>query len=209
MKKESRGKTLFLAPIIFFALGLNRIDVNQEYFRETLNLEAGVKIGQTFKAEHNNLNMIKVVGDNMKLKNEDKIIFHLRELGQEKDLAVINFNGGNIGENFVLRLQFEPIKDSAGKNFYFYLDDKESKSMTPIGFRYSEANVYSWGEAMVNDNPVAGDLFFRTYYRVSLKEGILGSLSDFQTKFLQEKGFAVSFLLGIFILGILTSFIPR
>lgn len=198
MKRNYQTRNYFLVPIFFLSIGLNRLDVVQEYWRGALNLTSGVKIGQTFKAQHDNLNMIKLFTDNIKLKNKDKIIFHLREVGKDTDLATITLTGGNIGENFILRLQFEPILGSAGKNFYFYLDDVEGQSLAPIEIHSNPGDVYPDGEAMVNDRPVLGDLFFRTYYRVSFKEGILSSISDFKTRFLKEKDFAAIYLLITF-----------
>lgn len=211
LMKKNHSKAFFLVPIFFLSIGFNRLDINQEYRQSVLNLQMGTKIGQTFRAKHNNFNMIKLFAENVKLKNKDKIVFHLREIGNDNDLAMINLSGENIGTGFILRLQFEPIKNSAGKTFYFYLEDIEGKSSTPIEIYYEEKNVYPWGEALVNNESIAGDLFFRTYYRTSLKDGILDSLSDFKTRFIKEKNFAIFYLMSIFILGILsvTSFAKR
>lgn len=205
MRRNYQSKTLFFLPVLFLSIGLNRIDVNQEYWRGALNLTSGVKIGQTFKVGHNNLNMIKLLANNMKLQNKDRIVFHLKEAGQNNDLAIINLSGGNVGENFILRLQFTPIKDSAGKNFYFYLEGKEGESLTPIEIHYNADDVYHQGEAMVDGKPVPGDLFFRTYYRASFIEGLAGSLFDFKTSFLKEKDFAMAYLLTILGFGVLSA----
>lgn len=180
-------------------LALERIDIKQESYNSAIPAWGEQIIGQTFKANNDNLSIVKVftfrsphgVEGKAKAKNFEQIVFHLREENSNQDLRTINFSGSNVFDGDWLRLQFAPITDSKGKNYYFFFESKNSTQENAINLANSTTDVYELGSTVVSDEISAGDLRFQAFYSRPFKSLTRDIFSDFSTKFRSDLTFSV------------------
>lgn len=185
---------LFFFPVFF--LGLSRVELNQEVQTGWLDLNQQQTIGQTFIGKSRNLTGIKLFTRNPNLANREPIIFHLKESPQAfSDLRTLTFSGANVGWDYGLRIQFAPVEDSAGKNFYFFLESPTTEAAQSIEFGYNQNDTYKSGEAFVNGKTVGGDLLFITFYKTSLADFFKSSISSFFSRISLDQGFFVVYFL--------------
>jgi len=195
---------LFLA--VFFVLLLSvfgvrrRIDIAQTSGNCLYQIYEDRKIGQTFISNKDNLNIIILDLRNAMLKNEQSIFFYLKEVGTDRDLREIQINGLNVGDPGSVRLQFEPISDSAGKSYYFYLESPSSTVFDAVEIFHSPKDVYSEGEMMVNGQKLEGELRFASYYYPGSKTTMFREMiRDFRARLLVDKSFVIAYLFLLFL----------
>ena len=121
------------------------------------------KVGQTFYSYGSGLSGIKVLMANYhNRENTHDVIFHLRE-GPEsiKDLRRVVVNASKILDNEYRSFEFDPIPDSKGKTYYFFIESPNSVPGNAITVLYAPGDIYGGGTRFMNGKPVGGDLFFQ------------------------------------------------
>jgi len=193
--------TAMLAILLFSVFGIRkRIDIAQTSGDVLYQIYEDRKIGQTFLANKDNLNIIILDLKNAALKNQQPIYFHLEETKTARSLREIEISGLNVGDPSSVRLQFDPILDSAGKEYYFYLDSPTSTGEDAIEVYYSSQDLYSEGEMMVNDKSIVGELRFVSYYYPGSKKNVIReTINDFTSRLLADKSFIIFYLFLLFL----------
>lgn len=164
---------LLLAVILRFSL--DRIVITPE--EQTLNrvlageIRGTITIGQTFTAPYNGLYRIDVMMATYARQNTQDVIFHLRESPEEEvDLAKIVVNASELEDNTFWPFTLDPIRDSAGRSYYFFFESPQSVPGDAVTIWGLFEDTYPDGQGFRNHRGGAGDLSFLTYYRPSLLE---------------------------------------
>jgi len=190
-----------LAVLLFSVFGVRkRIDIAQTSGDVLYQIYEDRKIGQTFIANKDNLNIIILDLKNAALKNQQPIYFHLEEAKTARSLREIEISGLNVGDPSSVRFQFDPILNSAGKSYYFYLDSPTSTGEDAIEVYYSSQDLYSGGEMMVNNQKFEGELRFTSYYYPGSKTTAAREMiKDFRARLLVDKSFVIAYLALLFL----------
>ncbi len=167
--------TLIVVPLVIsFGLSLslliNRVpDSQQGIVQKELWIFRGNPVSQTIVPENNGLNVITMYLRNVILRNRDSLIFSLSNAnGQE--IRRINLNGYNVGDGDNVRFQFEPLSDSAGRQFTITLsapDTLSDQTAVGVGYNYS-TDAYPQGQALA-PGISSGDLAFQLFYSPTSK----------------------------------------
>lgn len=179
-------------------IALQRTDIKQESYDNAIPIWGKQTTGQTFKANSDNLSIVKVftfrspyVEGAKKKTNKEQIVFHLREGKVDQDLRTIIFSGVNVFDGDWLRLQFVPINDSKGKNYYFFFESQSSTQENAINLANSTANVYEDGSTAISGKLSDGDLRFQSFYSQPFQSLVHDIASDFSMKFRSDLTFSV------------------
>lgn len=117
--------------------------------------------GQSFVSTADNLNEIKILMATYARMNSQEIIFRLRAgPDAREDLALIRKPAGQVEDNQWATFSFPPIPDSAGREFYFYLESPSSRSGDAVTVWSTDWNAYPAGQRYVDGRPAEGDLAF-------------------------------------------------
>lgn len=190
-----------LAVLVISAFGVRkRVDILQTRGDNLYRLSGDKTIGQTFLANKDNLNIIILDLKNAALRNQQPIYFHLEEAKTARSLKEIEISGLNVGDPSSVRFQFDPILDSAGKKYHFYLDSPTSTKEDAIEVYYFPQNLYSEGEMMVNNQKLEGELRFTSYYYPGSKTTVIREMiKDFSMRLLADKSFVIVYLFLLFL----------
>lgn len=123
--------------------------------------------GQTFVAEYAGLSRIDVSLATYARSNTGPLTFHLRTSPDaQEDLAALTVNAAAVADNAYYAFKFPPIRDSAGRSFYFCLEAPEAAPGNAITVWGSTEDVYPDGEAILQGLEGNGvrDLTFRLGY---------------------------------------------
>ena len=144
-----------------------KIDVSQDSFDKPVGeIVQGVTVGQTFRSHQDNLNGISIMLGTYARKNNQDIIFHLKEsLADKQDIFRTTFNAATLKDNAFLDIKFPALKDSKGKEYYFEIESPKAKPGDAITIWSSDKPVYSDGELLLNGEKNPGALAFKTYYQ--------------------------------------------
>lgn len=141
-------------------------------------------VGQTFIAEHNGLSRIELYLSTYARHNTGPLIFHLRtnlanNTDNNTDLITVTVDTGTVGDNAYQAFSFPPLRDSAGRHLYFFLEAPEATPGNAITVWGATGDVYPDGEAVFQGMESRGiqDLTFRIEYQPSLVERV-GFLLD-------------------------------
>lgn len=189
--------TALLVVLLFSVFGIRkRIDIAQTSGDYLYQIYEDRKVGQTFVANKDNLNIIVLDLRNAMLKNEQPLYFHLQERDTNQVLREIEISGLNVGDPGTVRFQFEPLPNSAGKNYYFYLESPSSTVFDAVEIFHSPKDVYSEGEMILNDKSAVGELRFVSYYYPGSKMSLLReTIKDFTSRLFTDKAFAFFYLI--------------
>jgi len=131
-------------------------------------IHGSITIGQLFIAPYDGLYRIDMLMATYARENTHDVIFHLRNGPQaEGDLVKITVNTREIEDNRHRPFIFAPIRDSAGKSYYFFFDSPDSEPGDAITVWGTIKNLYPEGRAFRNHQAGGGDLVFLTYYQPS------------------------------------------
>jgi hypothetical protein len=149
-------------------------------------------VGQSFRAERDNLCIVELVLAVGHRSGDAPLRFYVREsvLGEPirtvlVDPQILPFGNptqyvpGRIDERW-FGFDFQPIADSAGKQYYFSMEGPgilpEDSIRTLLFFH----NGYKEGQAYLNGQPVNAHVVFRTYSQTTLAEGVMNIASNLQ-----------------------------
>ncbi|OGV89185.1 hypothetical protein A2Z41_02170 [Microgenomates group bacterium RBG_19FT_COMBO_39_10] len=214
MNKKIWLAIFFLIMIFSFFLFLvsvfvtkHRVDLAQTRGKELYQIYGQRQVGQTFVANKNNLEMIIVNLRNGRLRNQQPIYFYLQEANRPQNLRKLEINGFNIGDPSLVKFQFEPIPDSAGKTYYFYLESPDSNVNDAVEIVYNEQDIYSSGKMVLSEEEKKADLYFVVNYYPGNKQVLAKEMMTDWLVRLQGDGFFVfnylTLLTLILILGLL------
>jgi hypothetical protein len=123
------------------------------------------------------------------------VTIHLRSAPTSPDdlrSAVLNTqaveDGGPYG------FEFEPIRDSKGQTFYFYLESAGSAPGDAMAARYDPETSLEGASAYLNGKPVSGNLQFNTFYSLRTRDRVdllLTRMAEGRPYMLGSKGFYV------------------
>lgn len=204
---------LFFFPVLFFIrdtlpwiesphVQMVRNEKTQEVVLDSQNL-----LGQSFTASSDNLGQIALLFHRGK-NPSDRYIFHLKHSPLDAtDLRSGSFEVRKIQEKAFF--QFEPIPDSQGKSFYFYLEPIESAS--PIGL-FTAANDLEGGSLHVNHSTQQQDLIFQVYYSSEMSvfdftKTLFARMSQFKPAFFKVPFLYVFWLAFVFSFPVLIYFL--
>lgn len=192
----------FVLVIIFVAAPYSTmIVVNQNShdkpFGEITNITI---VGQSFISTEDNLRTIEILLATYARTNTKDVIFHLKEnYDSKEDIVTLVVNAREIQDNSYYSFNFEPIKISKGKSYYFYLESPNSVSGNAITAWCSSNDTYDGGSLYHNHEEIAGDIQFITIYQIS----IFNILNNFYNRLLQDVPFFISYFASIVILIVL------
>jgi len=124
--------------------------------------------GQSFVAHYDGLNRVDVRFAKQQAINEGEVIFHLKtDPASVEHIAFIPVSISQLEDRAYHTFYFAPIRDSKGRQFYFYLESPGSTAENAVLVMASSKDRYPQGTAYLNDQPVSGDLRF-AYYNAPL-----------------------------------------
>ncbi len=138
-------------------------------FFSSEEIQGSVTAGQTFIAPYPGLNRIAVMMHTFDRVNTHDVTFHLKQ-GREaqEDIFTANFNARDVKDKQWQSFSFPPLDDSGGNTYYLYFESPGSTPGNAIAVMGQEGDPYPDGVGYVNDEPVPGDMAFKTYYRATL-----------------------------------------
>jgi 4-amino-4-deoxy-L-arabinose transferase-like glycosyltransferase len=166
-------------------------------------LIAGKTIGQTFLAEENNLCRIDAQLATYGRRNSAHLRFHLQDNpASDHDIATVSFNTAEVVDDAYQSFTFPPQANSAGHNYYFFLDSPDGEPGDAITVRSvaTGPDRYPQGNAYIDGQPTSGDLTFIPYYKEGLPL-LLKRLATLQPGFYTPAFFVVS--ASLYILALL------
>ncbi len=175
--------------------------INQNrYTRNAGELTRDVLFGQTFQAPADNLSAIGIMFATYSNRtNSGEVRFYLRSSPNDsQDLRTAVVSPQQLGDNQLYRFEFEPLPDSKGKNYFFFVVSPDSVPGQAITVDLDVADPYPLGSAYivreqgsaVTDPAVlqrsgkqTADLAFTVHHTVPLRVAVvnksLGKISAF------------------------------
>lgn len=189
-----------LLVLLLSAFGVRkRVDIAQTRGDSLYRLYGDKRVGQTFIVNEDNLNIIVLDLKNSALRNKEPIYFRLEETKTATNLREIQINGRNVGDPSSIRFQFDPVSDSVGRSYYFYLESPTSTEEDAIEVYHSTQNLYSEGEMILDGQSAVGELRFVSYYYPESKKAMIGeTINDLTSRFLNDKSFVFFYLILLF-----------
>jgi hypothetical protein len=172
-------------------------------------------VGQQFTALLPGLYRIDLTFDRATAAPDREVIFHLKsDPTAPSDLWTSRLAAGDLQADGTYAFQFEPLRDSKGQSFYFYVESPTSTPGDSVAVRYGPNALLDNASAYLNGQPVTGDLRFQTFYELRTREKLdllLSRMAEGRPYLLGTKGFYVGLavvyglVLGIFLLQIARS----
>jgi len=141
----------------------------------------GHSAGQTFISDFDGLTKIGIFIDREDMACKGKLVFHLKSsISSKTDIVTAEINVSDIYDNWkefrfppksdkkscLYFFQFEPIPDSGGKHFYFYLEYQSEDKGRGVRFGITENKYdqgYSGGSSYIDGKEQEWHLLFQTY----------------------------------------------
>jgi hypothetical protein len=131
----------------------------------------GVQLGQTFVAPRAGLERVDVLVHGNLWGNSQPATFHLRRLGDGRDIFSETFESNGARSWRWKSFQFAPLADSAGQAYYFFLESPAPAPDKALKVGGVQGDLYPEGTALINGHPAFADVAFKTFYaNVSLAE---------------------------------------
>ncbi len=126
-------------------------------------------VGQTFFSPYNGLLEVETIL-NVSYDHYDAgdIIFHLRDASSPEDLVTAKIDADDLIKGPPVAVFFPPIADSKDKLYLFYFESPNSTPGNAPAIYSSARDYYPGGTAYVDQEPVNGDLVFKTHYKPGL-----------------------------------------
>ncbi len=133
--------------------------------RDTIDLMSTTTVSQQMTVHHPNFNGLALLMKNVNLANHQNVYFTLFD---DKKNPVRNFtiNGGSIGDDFNLKLNFPPIADSQGKTYTLQITSPTTGEKEIIKLPYNgAADIPGLTVSVAGvQQPIKGHLAYTTYY---------------------------------------------
>jgi hypothetical protein len=162
---------LFSKKIAVYNSYLNTVPAGEIYGEK--------EIGQTFKAEYDDLCALEVLMANYARKVTGEIIFHFkRGIGDSEDLLQKRVDAEKIKDNRYFRYKLPDLENSKGKNYYFYFEAPEASPGNALTVWANDDDKYLEGQKVINGEAAQGDLIFKTVYDKKLGEKVKMFLNE-------------------------------
>lgn len=167
---------LWLFPVVGFLLIISAafntvtpISVAQRLHNQPAGeIRGSFTVGQTFYSPYPGLSKIAVLLATYARPNHGQAWFHLTsDPNDSTRLVSIPFDASLVKDNSFQSFEFPPIGESAGKNYFFYLEAPAAGPGNAITAWSQSANPYSDGMAYFQARPVENDLAFVAEFRPS------------------------------------------
>lgn len=196
-------KPLLVAMLCFFTLvslfvlyidvrGLNpSLMIAQiDYDNESLGRMYGdTVIGQSFFSNEPNLTRIGVLFATSTRKNNEEIIFHVKELSSDENIVNISIHANEIRNEEYYSVIFDPIQESENKTYCFSLSSPSSTKRNAISVYSTTIDRYDMGSGFVNNSKIQGDFTFKTFHTYSQND----FLKPFFTKLFYSPFFFIAY----------------
>jgi hypothetical protein len=129
--------------------------------------------GQTFVSAFPGLARVEVLMASYGRQVTGTFLFHLRDAaGAGDDLVVLACDASQVRDNAFYVFKFPPIRDSAGRSLYFYLEAPQARPGNAITLLGSTQDTLTDGEAVFQgvQGGEVRDLAFRVRYDTTLPE---------------------------------------
>lgn len=180
-KKKNIIPLTYIVLIIFisvFFLSISSPAIIEVYNQSHNDIPVGeitrrIRIGQTFKADYDNLRAIEVLLASFNRVNEGNFEFRLRPGLKSEDLLYKYLgNMREVQDNTFFRFSIPKRRDSngneilfsKGEEYYFYIHSPRAGPGNAITIWSSSDDLYKDGEKIINGIPSQGDLVFKTEY---------------------------------------------
>jgi len=125
----------------------------------------GRSVGQTFQAYHDGLNGVEVLLATYNRANTEPVVFHLRSSPESAaDLRTVTTPAADIADNEFHHFAFDPIHDSKGQRFYFFLDSPTSTPGNALTAWLGDGESYQDGSAYIDGRPAESQMAFNLRY---------------------------------------------
>jgi hypothetical protein len=131
---------------------------------DAATLVGGIELGQTFVAPRDGLDRVDVLLYGHRRHNTQPVTFHLHREGTNEDQVTITFNAGEVWDWQWMPFQFDPLVDSAGQTYVFFLESPTSTPDDGLSLGGVEGDLYPHGTGLINGQPARADAAFMTYY---------------------------------------------
>ncbi len=208
-------KPLLVAMLCFFALaslfvlyidvrGLNpSLMIAQiDYDNESLGRIYGdTVIGQSFFSNGPNLTRIDVLFATSTQKNNEEIIFHVKELSSHENIVNISIPANELHNEKYYSVIFDPLPESENTTYYFSLSSPSSTKGNAVSVYSTTLDSYMMGSGYLNNSKIQGDFTFKTFHAYSKND----FWDPFLTKLFYSPFFfiAYGFLLLLSLCGII------
>ncbi len=139
-------------------------------------LVSGREFGQTFRSPFSGLYRIDVLLATYARANHGPLRFRLYDGVGGACLVTLEVDAAQIADNAFHPFVFDPIADSAGREFFFAFEAPDATSGNAVTVWATEDDAYPDGQAYAGRRPLAGDMAFVAYHRPGLEA--LGSLLE-------------------------------
>lgn len=168
-------------------------------------LRAGSDVVQTFRAPENGLSRIDLDLD-LQPESREEVVLELYDLGVdpvasdkppalENKVREIRKTPAPLMFSMLQRFSFDPIPDSAGRNYAIRLGLGGAGGGAPVEPKVSDADAYADGSLFVGDNPAGKDLRFALFHEDG-PAGIFARIESFRPYPLNRSYFFTALLLG-------------
>ncbi len=158
-------------------------------------LVGSTQVGQAWTAPLPGLYRIEVALQPPATGAAEPLTFHLRAgVDATSDLWTETIDPGQITAGVPYAFEFEPVRDSEGQTFYFFLESPVSRPDEAVRVVYGPASVLDGAGAYIDGQQVTGNLVFQTRYSLRTRDKIgllLNRLTQGRPYILGTKGFYV------------------
>jgi hypothetical protein len=156
-------------------------------------IDAETRLGQQFTASLPGLYRIQLDLFLPEGKSPGDLVLHLRtapDAAADLRTAILNLN--ELAVSGPYGFEFEPIRDSMGQSYYFFLEPYHMDLGQGVAVRYGPESALAGASAYLNGEPLDGNLRFHSYYSLRTRERIdllLTRMAAGRPYFLGTKGF--------------------
>jgi hypothetical protein len=123
----------------------------------------------------------------------EALTFHLRSgVAATSDLWTATVDPGQITAGLPYAFEFEPVRNSEGQTFYFFLESAASRPGEAVRAVHGPASVLDGAGAYFDGQEVPGNLVFQTHYSLRTRDKVdllLTRLTEGRPYILGTKGF--------------------
>jgi hypothetical protein len=156
-------------------------------------IDAETRLGQQFPAPLPGLYRIELDLILPEESSHGNLVLHLRTApNAANDLRTASLSLDEAANGRPYGFEFEPIRDSAGQSYYFFLEPSPPAAARDATVRYGPESVLEGASAYLNGEPLPGNLRFHSYYSLRTRERIdllLTRMAAGRPYFLGTKGF--------------------
>ncbi|MEJ2211988.1 MAG: hypothetical protein P8129_23555, partial [Anaerolineae bacterium] len=136
-------------------------------------LAGETRVGQVFVAPMPGLYRLEVSLVPPERDTARPLLLHLRAGSTaQADLYTAEFTTAEIAPGTPLGFDFDPIRDSQGREFFFYLESPGTAPDEAARVLYGPRSTLDNATALVDGEPLAGDLAFHTLYSLRTRDRV-------------------------------------